>query len=205
MGVGQLAMQFFSRVALKHLPRVWQSAPGPSYIVELDADGKELSRQTVPPVSTSSASPAKALYGVVTPPTVYLLYSGSEAILDAHGKEAGLKASELLLPFAVLMILSAAASALACYLLSRRYAFSRARRIGWSLCGLLLGPYGLLLMLSLQEWPARIACPACRRLRVTTSKTCEHCGALQPSPTADGTEILESCPPIPQLLEAHSR
>jgi hypothetical protein len=76
-------------------------------------------------------------------------------------------------------------------LLPRRYAFSRTRRVGWALCGLLFGPIGLLLMIALLDWPARIPCSKCRKLRVITSEQCEHCGAAQAMPVPDGTEIFE--------------
>jgi hypothetical protein len=58
--------------------------------------------------------------------------------------------------------------------------------------GFLFGWVGLLLMLVLQEWPARIACPKCRKLRLVTRESCEHCGVLHAIPTPDGTEIFEA-------------
>jgi hypothetical protein len=51
-------------------------------------------------------------------------------------------------------------------------------------------------MLALQEWPARVACPRCRRPRVVNRDTCEHCGAPHASPTPDGTEIFEPATPV---------
>ena len=95
------------------------------------------------------------------------------------------------------MLLTAGVSALICFVLTRRYAFSRLHCIGWGLYGLLWGPVGLLLLLALQEWPARIPCPKCGRLRVVTRDTCEHCGARHAQPAADGTEIFESVPESP--------
>ena len=62
---------------------------------------------------------------------------------------------------------------------------------------LLFGWVGLVLMLVLQEWPARVACPQCRKLRVVTRDTCEHCGARHASPAPDGTEIFEPMATIP--------
>jgi hypothetical protein len=46
-------------------------------------------------------------------------------------------------------------------------------------------------MIALLEWPALIACPKCRKLRVVTREHCEHCGAAHALPEPDGTEILE--------------
>jgi hypothetical protein len=97
----------------------------------------------------------------------------------------------LVFGFTALMLLSAAACALVCFLLARRYSFSQRRRLGWALCGLLFGPTGLLLMLALQEWPARIPCPACHRPRRVDRERCEHCGAPHARPAPDGTEIFE--------------
>jgi hypothetical protein len=97
----------------------------------------------------------------------------------------------LVCSFAALMLLAAVVCGLACFLLPRRYAFSRARRIGWALCGLLFGLTGLLLMITLLDWPALIPCSKCRKLRVATRQHCEHCGAAHALPEPDGTEILE--------------
>jgi hypothetical protein len=94
-----------------------------------------------------------------------------------------------------LILLSAAVCALGCFLVPRRYAFSRARCIGWAVVGFFLGWAGLLLMLVLQEWPARIACANCHKLRVVTRDTCEQCGAPHAAP--DGTEIFESAAIVP--------
>jgi hypothetical protein len=105
----------------------------------------------------------------------------------------------LTIGFAALMLLSALIAALACFFLARRFAFSTAGRVGWLLFGLLWGLAGLLLMLALYEWPARVACPKCRKLRVVTRDTCEHCGAEQSSPEPDGTEIFEPIAVAPQI------
>jgi hypothetical protein len=60
------------------------------------------------------------------------------------------------------------------------------------MCGFLLGWVGVVLMLALQEWPARIECPKCHKARVVTRDQCEHCGASHSRPAEDGTEIFES-------------
>ena len=93
--------------------------------------------------------------------------------------------------YTVLMLASALASGLGCYVLARRYAFSRVRRALWLSAGLVFGPLGLLLMFALQEWPARIPCSKCHHRRVVTRDTCEHCGARRDLPAPDGTEIFK--------------
>lgn len=191
IGVGKLVALFFKHVLVKHWPLPGKTdEAAPSYLVEFNAIGKELRRETVPPTSVFKNRPAQAWYGLLTPAAGYVLYAG----MDRLGAKAGApyEGSALLFWFTVLTAVSAAASAVACYELVRRYAFSRSIRVVWLLCGLLAGPYGLLLMLSLMEWPARVGCPACGRPRVITRDLCEHCGAAHAAPAPDGTEINEA-------------
>ena len=49
---------------------------------------------------------------------------------------------------------------------------------------------GLLAFLSVQEWPAREACPNCKRLRMVDRAQCEHCGADFAPPEKTGTEVF---------------
>jgi hypothetical protein len=108
------------------------------------------------------------------------------------GEERGWAERSGLVPtYVTLMLLSAVVCAVVCFVLARRYSFSGARRAGWALGGLLFGPVGLLLMLCVQQWPARIACHSCRQLRRVDRERCEHCGADHAQPAADGTEIFE--------------
>jgi hypothetical protein len=174
-------------------------------------------RQIAPPTVLYEPSSTHALAGAVASPAEVAILAGMTERLQSsvranHGTEAPLALrflitmTQFVVPgvrwdpqahaglvagFWALILLSASAAAVGCFLLSRRYAFARARCLGWSLCGLLFGPTGLLLMLAVQEWPARIACPGCRKPRLVTRETCEHCGALHARPKADGTEIFE--------------
>jgi hypothetical protein len=97
--------------------------------------------------------------------------------------------------FAGLMFLSSVVCALVCFLPARRHSFSRAACVGWAAIGFLFGWIGVALMLALHEWPARIECPKCRKLRIVTRDACEYCGAAHATPAADGTEIFESNAP----------
>ena len=74
---------------------------------------------------------------------------------------------------------------------TRRYAFSRSRTAWWIGLTVLLGPFAVLTLFSLEEWPAREACPHCRKKRVVTRAECEHCGERWLANAADGTEIFE--------------
>jgi hypothetical protein len=189
----------------------------PSYLIEYDGRGREVARRTVPPKPLPSPSYVQALFGlgasmaevtVLDRATDYLFYRArlnggliiwpllndlvwkTEYWLPGAGGELAMEGGRVL-AFRALFLLSALACALICFILARCHAFPSARCIGWALLGFFFGWVGLLLMLALQEWPARIACPKCRKLRVVTRDTCEHCGATHAVPEPDGTEILE--------------
>jgi hypothetical protein len=196
-------------------PEVYKTLP--AYVLEYDAAGRELARRALPPRPGQEPSPARVLYGLATPLTEAAALAGTfqylrpevradrateETVLffllvewAGHflpGIDRGSGTTRGLIPgFVALMLLSAAACALACYLLARRAAFSRARRVGWALCGFVFGWVGLLLLVALQEWPARVRCPSCGRPRVVDRDRCEHCGAAHAEPAPDGTEIFE--------------
>jgi hypothetical protein len=139
--------------------------------------------------------------GGETPLLLQFLYIGTQFFLP--GVRWDLRArGGLVISYASLMMLSAALSGLVCYLLARRYAFPWTGRIGWALCGFFFGWIGLLLMLALQEWPARIVCPKCRKPRVVTRDTCEHCGAAHALSEPDGTEIFEPTAATPHAILA---
>ena len=74
--------------------------------------------------------------------------------------------------------------------LARRYNFPAAATFGWTLFVLLLGLTGLFTFLCVQEWPARVPCPACRKRRTVDRTTCEHCQAPFGPPATNGTEIF---------------
>jgi hypothetical protein len=171
-----------------------------------------------PPVPLFEPSSAHVWFGLVTAPAEAAVLKGTMHALQSEVRENNGSEMGLLLPFLftltqiflpavrwlpsthpglvfgnmALMLLAAGVSALVCFVLTRRHAFSRWHCLGWALSGLLCGPVGWLLLLALQEWPARIPCPKCGKLRVVTRDTCEHCGALHTVPAADGTEIFES-------------
>jgi hypothetical protein len=98
---------------------------------------------------------------------------------------------DIVILFTTSMLLSAAVCSIACFLLAARFTFSRSRRFGWALCGLAWGPVGFLLVLALQEWPARVTCHVCSKLRLVAHDSCVHCGARHATPAPDGTEIFE--------------
>jgi hypothetical protein len=89
-------------------------------------------------------------------------------------------------------ILGSLVSALLIAFIAQRYAFESRRRNAWIAGGLLAGPLAAALLLSLPDWPARVACPSCMKKRVVTRERCEHCSAPFAPPPRDGTEIFDS-------------
>ena len=87
------------------------------------------------------------------------------------------------------------AAALVClpigWWLGLRYSLSLPARLGWAAFQLGFGIPGLLTFLCVQEWPAREACPNCKKLRVVDREKCEHCGADFAPPEKSGTEVFE--------------
>jgi hypothetical protein len=176
------------------------------------------------PYNEPSFTPGVA--GLVTPPAEAAVLVGTTRYLVSEAEAKNDTERELLLPFlqfttqffipgvrwnpsthpglvfgfAGLMVLSAVACALACFSLARRHSFSRASCVGWALFGIAFGWAGLVLMVALHDWPARIACPGCGKLRVVTRDTCEHCGAAHAVPLPDGTEIIEMSPATPTAV-----
>ncbi len=195
----------------------------PSHLVEYDAGGRELARRTVPPRPLNAAPPGLALFGLAAPPAEAAVIAGAsrESVAAARrteGQEALPVAffvavpTQLFMPgagpdmdatggvivaYRALILLSALACAAVCLVLARRHMLSRGGRVGWALCGLLFGWAGLALMLVLEDWPARVCCPSCRRPRRVDREQCEHCGAPHASPAADGTEIFEGTEATP--------
>ncbi|HKB06141.1 MAG TPA: hypothetical protein VKD90_28355, partial [Gemmataceae bacterium] len=187
----------------------------PSYMVEYDPAGREIARRTLPPLPSPEPSSGLALLGVATPVTEagalietnrylrseeratgerWVLYMFFEDWVSymIPGAERGWAEKPGLIPaYVTLMLLSAAACALVCFVWARRYAFSRGRCAGWAVCGALFGVVGLVLMVCVQPWPARVRCPSCGRDRRVDRDHCEHCGAAHAPPATDGTEIFE--------------
>jgi hypothetical protein len=166
----------------------------PDYVERVSADGKPSGAETtlvpIVPVDQGDEVPAAAMIAVTaTPPAALLaeviwgLASHTGSLRQADGDPGSLYWFALNLGDAILCAVIA-------FALTRRYAFTRAGRIGWAAAVLLLGPAVLLTLLAIYTWPARERCPACGRKRVVTHESCDHCKAGFAPPAADGTEIL---------------
>jgi hypothetical protein len=165
----------------------------PHHVVKANSDGRIVERQTLPPLPAGEQinMPQAVLSGAVSPPLVWALAAAYDWAVGKDvwaGWTAGGRPMIVCLVFLALGVLASAAGNI---LLARRHAFSAGRQIGWGLVGLLLGVTGFLLMLCMQERPARVRCAACGRRRVVDREACPHCGRPFPPPAADGTEIFE--------------
>jgi hypothetical protein len=89
------------------------------------------------------------------------------------------------------MLISSLLCGIIAFFLSRRLGFALGKIAIWSVASLLLGPTGLITMLSLYEWPARALCPSCGKKRFVGRRQCAHCGSPLPPPSLDGREIFE--------------
>jgi hypothetical protein len=152
---------------------------------EYDTSGRELAHRSGLQLPFPADSYAKALFGAVTPMAEAAALVGASRYLRSEARRKGstrklvlleyLENSRYYIPgtsafevapsglvpgYVGLIALSGAASAMGCWLLARRYAFSRGRSIMWALVGFFFGWVGWLLMLVLQQWPARVSSPA---------------------------------------------
>ena len=93
-------------------------------------------------------------------------------------------------PWNVLSFALAIMSALLSGALVRRHDSSPMAVAGWTLFVFLLGIAGLLTLLCVQEWPAREACPHCKKLRAVDRELCPHCQSPFSPPEKNGTEIF---------------
>ena len=156
----------------------------PAHIAWLDQDGKVLNSTDLPELSHRpfTFTCQQKLPSLVMPPALYVLLpsltGGSWAESD----------------WWVLAIFSLTAAVVCLpigWWFGRRYGLPLPARLGWAVFHLCFGVPGLLTELSVEEWPARETCPACKRLRGVDREKCPHCGAEFPPPEKTGAEVFE--------------
>jgi hypothetical protein len=109
--------------------------------------------------------------------------------MDGDSWREQLKSADTIFMLKVALVSGLICAALT-FAIGRRYAFSRAALIGWTVGNFLLGPAGVLTMLSLRTWPTLKRCPSCGRWRVVNREQCPRCDAPFAPPAMDGTEIF---------------
>lgn len=176
----------------------------PSYVSRVARDGAvqetlTLPRLPEPPNQASSTAPL----GLILPPGAFAV--GGIYLLAAHQLDRRGDTSlwvhfflgevRLLLPALWVSLFIGLACAAGAVAVGRRCGWGRTAQIRWAVGVFLLGAFGLLLLLALDEWPAREPCPHCGRKRVVTRERCEHCGAPFSLLAPDGTEIFDTPSP----------
>jgi hypothetical protein len=89
------------------------------------------------------------------------------------------------------MLISSVLCGVVSFFLGRRLGFGFGKTAIWAALNLLLGPAGVVTMLSLYEWPARELCATCGRQRFVGRRECVHCGGVLSPPALDGRELFE--------------
>ncbi len=175
------------------------SGPQPNHIITTALDGRVLKAKIFPAVKYKSvahnsrfadASPALAL--PLTALSAVTLYGYIDHLWGWPSAEGFWNTLPGIGPILFFSMLGGLVPALLAWLISRRLGDNRRGQIAWTVGVFWLGGYGVLLLLALRAWPARVACPHCGRQRVVDREQCEHCGAAFPQPQRDGTEIFDA-------------
>ncbi|MGI4789942.1 MAG: hypothetical protein ACRYFS_13960 [Janthinobacterium lividum] len=170
---------------------------GSDHLITLASDGHVLQSQIIaakglnnpPKMRFSQAAPAMLFPpGLVAAATLY-------ASIGSHlgwSSAWGLWEAATNIPVLFFSTLGGLVAAFLAWLISRRCGDSRRGQFAWAFGTFWLGIYGVLLLLALRAWPARLPCPNCGRSRAVDRDSCEHCGAQWVRPMPDGTEIFDA-------------
>ena len=157
------------------------------HLVTVGGDGRVLGTQALrePPSSVAvlpRLSLRTALAMLIVPPAL-IVPAAASLFMGSDVKQ--------FLLLGLLSVFTGLLSAVLAGRISRRLGDTRRTQFGWAFGVFWLGIYGVLMLLALREWPARVPCPSCGRKRVVTREACEHCGAAFGRPIQDGTEIFD--------------
>ncbi len=187
-----------------HAPRETTSpgiAPQPDIITESARDGRIIARHTLPPlpIPVYENGWQQYLFAAALPPALIAgvaSYGEMGAPLQAPAAATIRKAlhddARSWLIACAICVAASLLCALGAWLVARRCVLGRQAQWRWMLGVFALGPFGLLMMLCVLEWPARVACFSCGALRVVGRALCEHCHAAFPATARDGTEIFSA-------------
>jgi hypothetical protein len=156
--------------------------------VEYGDNGTVLRRTELPPrpVLGGQKVTQTVLLGLIYPPAA-LAVVPNWMLRDVFDMQA--RGYEGLFHWCVLA--STLLGACATLLLARRLGLRAGKTALWTAGTLLLGPAALVVMLGLNEWPAREPCAACGGRRFVGRRHCPACRAAPPAPAFDGREIFE--------------
>jgi hypothetical protein len=179
----------------------------PTYLEEMDAQGKLLVSYTLPPFPPERDRPP--WWAFIPANTHAPIYAYGEILYDKIGALAGVKHLQRKIDKitghdwprnrALLLRNTAISFVLALITLfwARSAWFSWRRAWLWALFVLGLNIPGLIVFRLCADWPVRVKCPACGRPRPVDFEKCPACGAGWPEPPREGIEIftpVESAP-----------
>jgi hypothetical protein len=212
LGVNPAGDRFY----LRYRPSLWIDEPTrqsmPSYLEELDRQGKVLRAWTLPPLPPRSIavscgdflaqrlqSPAFFFGGIAYQKVGALLGSGRLAAVLAQrfGPDRALT-REIAIDVAVLSLALAAAT----LFWARRVYFSWGRAAAWAVFVLVFNVAGFITFRLAADWPRMVRCPRCRRPRPIHEALCPHCAAPWPEPEFEGTEVFDGAPAMATAGEA---
>ena len=157
-------------------------------VLEYATDGTLLKTTTLPPLPELRGPKLHdtAAFGVMFPMALrpFLASWILDDVLDIRSEAfAGV--------FESFMIGSAILCGIMTILLARRCGFGITKTIAWTIANILLGPAGVLTMLSINDWPAREVCAACGARRLCAQRECSKCKTPLAPAALDGREIFE--------------
>ena len=176
------------RFLKNHQFNVWLTPPrkdgkqGPTHVMWIAENGSIAREMDLPPLERpSQIRIADRILAAVLPPTMSI----PVALLGEDSGDMPFSRSEALVSIMLAMICAAIAM-----MRLRVYSFSTRAQIGWVIATAVLGIPCLLTFLCIYEWPARLRCPQCGKLRVVTNGQCEHCAGEFAPPSKVGVEIF---------------
>ena len=165
----------------------------PRPLVIYGPDGQQVSTGEVPRRQYESGQLpiTQGFLGLIAPPAPCAIFEAVERIKHRQFRRYLTYDRDLKITIAICMMLGGVVSLVINLRLAKRNAIGRGRRTLWAGLGLVFGPSGVLLMLCLLDWPARLRCQSCGKARRIDRFDCEHCATTFAPPEPDGTEIFD--------------
>lgn len=176
-----------------------KTVPLPSKVREVSGTGKVLRRYELPGIQNPPQlqQPLPYFMSAFIPPGAVALLSAYCALGSNLGNEGAMQMGKFLgyhagfwWTFTLLTMLAALPCALLAWRFGVQHQASPKTRAIWALSVFFAGLFGLLTLLFLHEWPARLPCANCGTKRNVAQQTCAACAASWPAVPLDGTEIF---------------
>ncbi len=202
--LGVAMMPTRDRFFLHYQPGYWinfrERSKMPSFMEETDARGTVLASYTLPPEPPQEIRRTWlqfVLGTLATPVFTYgdIAYSEIGATLGSRHLAERLKElrsegrKHTVKRLALITLVSLGFAGLTLFWARRRW-FSWRRAWAWAAFVFGFNLAGLIVFRLCADWPVRVKCPACGRLRPVDQETCPACHAPWPQPPREGTEIF---------------